>query len=60
MIKGELYRHYCCSQKLKVKEAATAGRALHMPMKRLKLIVIDKVSARISHSDRLEDRLKPT
>ncbi|WP_409561755.1 recombinase family protein [Hyphomicrobium sp. MC8b] len=54
--KGGLYRYYACSRKLK--EGATACRGLRMPMDRLDQIVIDEVSARVLHSDRLSDLLK--
>lgn len=53
--KGGLYRYYCCARKLK--EGAMACRGLRMPMERLDQIVIDEVSARILHPDRLGDLL---
>jgi hypothetical protein len=54
--RGGLYRHYCCSRKLK--EGATACKGLRVPTQRLDQIVIDEVSARVLQPQPLEMYLK--
>ena len=54
--KGGLYRHYCCSRKLK--EGATACQGLHIRMDRLDQIVIEEVTSRVLQPDRLRQLLE--
>ena len=54
--KGGLYRYYCCSRKLK--EGATSCQGLRIRMDRLDQIVIDEVTSRVLHPDRLRSLLE--